>query len=57
MLKPQGWSKFDKLARAIVAVPKETVDAKIASDKLARKKCRKPNGTITLYAYRTKKII
>jgi hypothetical protein len=41
MDKPQGWGKFDKLARAIVAVPKETVDAKIASDKLARKKRRK----------------
>jgi hypothetical protein len=42
MDKPQGWGKFDKLARTVVAVPKETVDAKIASDKLARKKRRKP---------------
>lgn len=31
-------NKFDKLARAVVAVPKETVNAKIASDKAARKK-------------------
>ena len=41
MEKPKGWGQFDKLARAVVAVPKETVNAKIASDKAARKK-RKP---------------
>ena len=39
--KPEGWRKFDALAKALAAVPKEEVDAKIAADKKARLKKRK----------------
>lgn len=38
MSKPQGWGKFDKLARTVVVVPKEIVNAKIASEKATRRK-------------------
>jgi len=38
MSKPKGWGEFDKLARKVVAVPKEAVDTKIRSEKAARKK-------------------
>lgn len=38
--KPHGWGRFDALARKVAAVPKETVDKKIASEKKTRK-CRK----------------
>jgi hypothetical protein len=41
MSKPKGWGEFDKLARRVVAVPKEAVDAKIKADKIARRKKRK----------------
>jgi hypothetical protein len=41
MTKPQGWGKFDKLAREIVSVPKQTVDDKIANEKAIRKARRK----------------
>jgi len=39
--KPEGWRAFDSLARKIVNVPKEAVDAKVAKDKAARIKKRK----------------
>lgn len=39
--KPEGWRKFDALARRIARVPKAAVDAKIAKDKAARIKARK----------------
>lgn len=39
--KPEGWRKFDALARRIARVPKDAVDAKMAKDKAARIKARK----------------
>lgn len=39
--RPRGWGKFDALMRKVVTVPKEQVDAKIASDKAARKRRKK----------------
>ena len=39
--KPRGWGAFDTLARKLVAVPKEAVDAKVASDKAKRIKQRR----------------
>jgi hypothetical protein len=41
VMKPKGWGKFNALARKLVAVPKEIVNAKINKDKAARKKRRK----------------
>lgn len=34
--KPPGWSKFLGLARKVVAVPKEKVDARIAAEREKR---------------------
>ena len=31
--KPEGWKKFMSLAKRVVAVPKDEVDAKIAAKK------------------------
>lgn len=31
--KPEGWRAFDQLAKKLVQVPKEQVDAKVAKDK------------------------
>lgn len=42
--KPDGWRAFDSLAKSLVNVPKEKLDAKVAKDKakrLAKKKARK----------------
>lgn len=39
--KPKGWDAFDALARKIIKVPKDKLDAKIAADKKARIKARK----------------
>jgi hypothetical protein len=36
--RPKGWSEFDKLARRVVTVPKEAVNAKIVSEKATRRK-------------------
>lgn len=44
--KPRGWGKFDALMRKVVTVPKEQVDAKIASDKAARKRRKMQVGQI-----------
>lgn len=33
--KPEGWRKFTALAKRVVAVPKEKVDARIAEKKAA----------------------
>lgn len=38
--KPDGWRAFDALARKVVQVPKEEVDAKVAKDKAKRIKKR-----------------
>lgn len=40
-MKPKGWGKFNELARKLVAVPKEIVNAKIANEKAERKKRRR----------------
>ena len=40
-MKPKGWGKFNELARKLVAVPKEIVNAKIAKEQAERKKRRK----------------
>ena len=34
--KPEGWRKFDALARRIAQVPKEAVDKKIDADRAKR---------------------
>ena len=39
--KPEGWRAFDALARKVVSVPKEDVDAKVKKDKAARIKRKK----------------
>ena len=39
--KPRGWDVFDSLARKLVTIPKEQLDAKVAADKKARIKARK----------------
>jgi hypothetical protein len=39
--KPSGWRAFDSLAKRLIEVPKEQVDAKVAADKKARIKARK----------------
>lgn len=41
MGKPKGWQAFDALARKVVSVPKEAVDAKVAADKKAGRKKKK----------------
>ena len=41
MAKPKGWGEFDKLARRVVTVPKEAVNAKITQDKITRRKKHK----------------
>lgn len=38
--KPEGWKAFDSLAKKLVQVPKEDVDAKVAKDKAKRLKQR-----------------
>jgi hypothetical protein len=40
--KPPGWNKFNTLAKRLVAVPKEKVDAKIAQDR--RESTRRPRS-------------
>ena len=40
-MKPKGWGKFNELARKLVTVPKEIVNAKIAKEKATRKKRKK----------------
>ena len=39
--KPEGWKAFDSLAKKLVQVPKEDVDAKVTKDKAKRIKQRK----------------
>lgn len=39
--KPEGWKTFDSLAKKLVQVPKDDVDAKVAKDKAKRIKQRK----------------
>lgn len=39
--KPEGWRKFDALAKRLAGVPKEEVDAKIAADKKKRIKAKR----------------
>lgn len=34
--KPDGWRAFDSLAKALVNIPKETLDRKVAKDKAKR---------------------
>ena len=34
--KPEGWHKFDALARRVAQVPKEAVEKKIAADRAKR---------------------
>lgn len=41
MAKPKEWNEFDKLAKRLVKVPKDKVDAKMASDKRRRLKKKK----------------
>ncbi len=38
--KPEGWRAFDSLAKRLVKVPKEQIDAKVAKSKAARAKKR-----------------
>jgi hypothetical protein len=38
--KPEGWRAFDALAKKLVTVPKEKLDAKVAKDKAKRIKKR-----------------
>lgn len=39
--KPEGWRKFDSLAKRLAGVPKEQVDAKVAADKKKRLKTKR----------------
>lgn len=34
--KPDGWRAFDSLAKALVNIPKEKLDRKVAKDKAKR---------------------
>jgi len=36
MAKPKEWNEFDKLAKRLVNVPKDKVDAKMTRDKAKR---------------------
>ncbi len=38
MKKPKGWRKFDKLARKLVATPKDAVKAKATAKKRRKRK-------------------
>lgn len=39
--KPEGWRAFDSLAKSLLNVPKDKLDAKVAKDKAKRNKKRK----------------